>query len=101
MPVTGGDPVFTLPLGAICRASIQKAVGKNLHLWALLCGCCFGERDKILNLDLEVPAGWLCFGDATLNRVAGSVRLGLYVRDADEWVDAMQIRLLLEDSEYM
>jgi hypothetical protein len=92
----GREPIFTVPLAHICRASIVKAAGNNLHLWALLCGCCFGERDRVLALELDAPAGWLHTGDSVLDRIAGSVRLGLFVRDAEQWVEAMGIRLLMD-----
>ena len=93
MVATGGDELmFSLPFACISRASIESATGKNLHLWSLLCTCCFGGRDKVLVLDIDAPVGWLQWGHSRgLSGVAGPVRLGLFVRDADEYVEALGI----------
>ena len=50
-----------------------------------------------LALDLDAPVGWLQYGPggAGPGGCAGPVRLTLYVRDVDEWIDAMDIHLLM------
>lgn len=92
LPLGQGDPLFSLPIMSIIGADVQPAVGDNLHLWTCLCGCCFGGRDVILALQVDAPAGWLHWGPAG---VTGPLTLALFVRDVDEWIDAMGIRDLL------
>ena len=89
----GGDSVFTVPLGCIVRYSVTRPSGANAHIWSFLCGCCFGDRDRVLVLDLDAPTGWL----QSEPGLTGPARLCLFVRDVDEWIDAMDIRQLLED----
>ena len=94
MTATSGNlPVFSLPLVCVTRARIEQASGANLHLWSLLCGCCFGAREQVLLLDISAPVGWLQRGPSG---IAGPVRLGLFVRDAHEYVEAMELGDVLQ-----
>ena len=85
-------PLTAFPPRAVCRL---RADGANAGLWSLLCGCCFGGRQKVLALDLDAPVGWLQWEDTWLagQSFAGPVRLALHVLDAEEYLDAMGIVL--------
>ena len=88
----GGEDIFIVPLSSIARVRVLRPSGTNAHVWAFLCGCCFGARDRVLALDLDAPAGWLQAEPG----LAGPVRLSLFVRDVDDWLDAMDIRHLVD-----
>lgn len=117
------EPIFTLPIVSVSRVAVLRATGRDVPWTHLFCGCtdimgskiraaaatalwsrpvgsttplshagCFGENDVALALDLDAPVGWLQYGSGGC---AGPVRLTLYIRDVDEWIDAMGIHLLL------
>ena len=73
----GGDSVFSIPLGCISRCRIRQPEGANAHVWSFLCGCCFGHRDRVLELELDAPAGWLQAEPG----LAGPALLCLFVRE--------------------
>ena len=86
--------LFSLPLGCISRAQIVPAGGANATLCSLLCGCCFGQRQRVLVLDLDAPQGWIQWEELPAARgIAGPVRLSLHVVDAEEHLDAMGLTL--------
>lgn len=87
------EPLFSVPLGSICRAQLLRAEGANAGLWTLLCGCCYGGRQKVLALDLDAPVGWIQYESLAGRGIAGPVRLGLFVLDAEDYLDAMGISL--------
>ena len=87
------EPLFSVPLNSIARAQSLHAGGANMGIWTLLCSCCFGARQKVLALDLDAPAGWIQWEALAGRGIAGPVRLGLYVLDAEEWTDAMGLAL--------
>ena len=69
-----GDPVFTLPIGSIGRASYSV---KSPNALLRLCSCC--QRDKnVLTIDVDAPAGWLTWGPTGLS---GTLRVSLYVHE--------------------
>lgn len=97
LPWQGSEPILSVPLASVLRASVLRSSGQDASMWQILCGCCFGERDVLLALDIDAPVGWLQMSGAPVGCV-GPVRLSLHVRDVDEWIDAMDIHLLLEPS---
>ena len=94
----GSEPIFSVPLVSILHATVLRSSGQDASVWQVLCGCCFGERDVLLALDLDAPIGWVQMTGAPVGCV-GPVRLSLHVRDVDEWINAMDIHLLLEPSQ--
>ena len=73
----GGDSLFNVPLGCIVRGSVKRPQGMHAHIWTFLCGCCFGDRDRVLVLDLDAPTGWL----QSEPGLTGPARLCLFVRE--------------------
>ena len=91
--------MFSLPLTAIRIASVtrQREDGNtSLQIWKFCCGCCFGDRDVVLVLELDAPIGWVQWPPAS--GLAGPVRLSLAVRDVDDYIEAMGIRMLVSRS---
>ena len=80
------------PLATISHAKLMPIGGANAVLMSLLCSCCYGERQKLLALDFDAPIGWLQEA-AHGAGLAGPVRLGLHVLDAEEWADALGVSL--------
>lgn len=89
----GSEPIFSLPIVSIIEISVQRVTGKSASLWQVLCGCCFGEKDVALQLSVDAPIGWLQMASAP--GLVGPMVLNLCVRDVEEWIDAMGVRLLL------
>ena len=89
----GSEPLFSVPIGAVGRAQLLRSGGANTSLWSLLCGCCYGERQSLLALDFDAPLGWIQWQEVAGHGIAGPVRLGLHVLDADEYLDAMGLML--------
>ena len=88
-----GNPIFSVPLATISHAKLMPIGGANAVLMSLLCSCCYGERQKLLALDFDAPIGWLQWEAAHGAGLAGPVRLGLHVLDAEEWADALGVSL--------
>jgi hypothetical protein len=94
LPTPLPEPLFALPLPSIVRCSIQKTGGtRGMHIWQLLCGCCFGERDVVLELECDLPTGSIQWAPAC--GVSGYTRINFFVNDVDTWIDAIGIRMLL------
>jgi hypothetical protein len=118
----GDDALFSVPLGAVLRVQLLRSSGASANLLSLLCGCCYGERQKVLALDLNAPVGWLQWAPVMGDGIVGPVRvrvkrshtsssaapvcaadhraivscltqLELQVLDADEYLDAMGLSL--------
>ena len=53
----------------------------------------FREKDVALQLSVDAPIGWLQMASAP--GLVGPMVLNLCVRDVEEWIDAMGVRLLL------
>ena len=47
----------------------------------------------MLALDLDAPVGWIQYESLAGRGIAGPVRLGLFVLDAEDYLDAMGISL--------
>lgn len=90
----GGELIFSLPLVSIVQATVLRARGQDVPWTHIVFGCCFGDKDVQLALDVDAPAGWLQEG-LGLGASAGPIRLSLFVRDVDEWIEAMGIELLI------
>ena len=88
-----GNDLFSVPLATISHAKLMPIGGANAVLMSLLCSCCYGERQKLLALDFDAPIGWLQWEFALGAGLAGPVRLGLHVLDAEEWADALGVSL--------
>lgn len=92
--VAGSEPLFAVPLKSICRTQLTNGAFQYTGLWSLLsCACCYGDRQKVLLLDIDAPLGWLQWEQLAGRGLAGPVRLGLHVVDAEEYVDAMGLPL--------
>ena len=83
--------VFSLPTTAISWATHHT---RSPSVLLRLCSCCVTAKQHVLVLDVDAPSGWLHWGPTDM---AGSLRLCFNVHDVDDWIAALDIRLLLED----